>query len=197
MAELVKYPARIIYYSNCKKFLNCIKCIMNEGKVLTSFFFFFYLSNCFICISSLLNSFIPIFITLFGYVRVLHCCVCKSCFLLVLCPCISELCFRFHLYIFKKHNISNIYNETSVNILNFLNIGLHDWHALLRNPCCSSCFSLLAILMVNISKLPKVVTFLTCIWEVPSLNVSRDTWLAWVKFLMVFLRLFRHAGIVM
>ena len=39
---------------------------------------------------------------------------------------VSELCFMSPLYFFKKHNISNIYNEVSVNILNFLNIGLQE-----------------------------------------------------------------------
>ena len=39
---------------------------------------------------------------------------------------ISELCFMSPLYLFKKHNISNIYSEVSVNILNFLNIGLQE-----------------------------------------------------------------------
>ena len=65
------------------------------------------------------------FVTLFWYKMVLQCRVCKSYFFLVLCPCIYKFCFTFPWCFFKKH-ISKIYNEASVSIWNFLNMGLHD-----------------------------------------------------------------------
>jgi len=125
MAEWVKYPTRIIYSSNCKKFLSCIKCIMNKESLNFCFKTFIVIYLLYLHWQFIKHFYTHIYHTLL-IMTVLHCCMCKSCFLLVLCTCISELCLRFHLYFFKKHNISNIYNETSINILNFLNTGLHD-----------------------------------------------------------------------